>query len=261
MFSLEHILFLKKEKKYHRWIVFTQLFIVIIFIIGWQILADFNLINTFITSSPKLVLNTILSLVEDSNLFYHIGVTIYETVISFSLGTILGILTASLMWWNPFVRKVIDPFLTVLNSLPKVALGPIIIVWCGAQTRSIILMALFISVIVMIMTVIESFENVDSNKLKLMKVLNASKRQIYFKLVLPSTYKSIISALKICISMSLIGVIMGEFLVSKAGVGYLIMYGSQVFNLNLVVSGIIILAFLSWIMYSIIYYIEKRLNR
>jgi NitT/TauT family transport system permease protein len=121
-------------------------------------------------------------------------------------------------------------------------------------------MALFISVIVMIMTVIESFENVDSNKLKLMKVLKASKSQIFFKLVLPSSYKSIISALKICISMSLIGVIMGEFLVSKAGVGYLIMYGSQIFNLNLVVSGIIILAFLSWIMYSIIYYIEKKLT-
>ncbi len=261
MFSLEHINFLKKEKRYHRWIVFTQVSIVILFTIGWQLLAQFNLINTFITSSPKLVFDTIISLVKDSNLFYHIGITLYETIISFSLGTLIGILIATIMWWNPFIRKVIDPFLTVLNSLPKVALGPIIIVWCGAQTRSIILMALFISVIVMTMTVIESFENVNSNKLKLMNVLKASKRQIFFKLILPSSYKSIISALKICISMSLIGVIMGEFLVSKAGVGYLIMYGSQVFNLNLVVSGIIILAFLSWIMYSIIYYIEKRLNR
>jgi NitT/TauT family transport system permease protein len=260
MFSKEHLLFLKKEKKYHRWVVFTQISILFFFLIGWQILADYKIINTFITSSPKMVLHTIINLVNENNLFYHIGITVYETIISFSVGTILGILIATIMWWNPFIRKVIDPYLTVLNSLPKVALGPIIIVWCGARTKSIILMALFISVIVMIMTVIESFENVDSNKLKLMKVLKASKSQIFFKLVLPSSYKSIISALKICISMSLIGVIMGEFLVSKAGVGYLIMYGSQIFNLNLVVSGIIILAFLSWIMYSIIYYIEKKLT-
>lgn len=260
MFSKEHLLFLKKEKRYHRSILFTQIFIFIFLIILWQFLADKNLINTFITSSPKMVFDTIINLIIEDNLFYHIWVTIYETVISFSLGTILGIVVASVMWWNPFIRRIIDPYLTVLNSLPKVALGPIIIVWCGAKIESIILMALFISVIVMIMTVIESFENVDENKLKLMNVLGANKRQTFFKLVLPSSRKTIISALKICISMSLIGVIMGEFLVSKAGVGYLIMYGSQVFNLNLVVAGIFILAVLSWIMYSIIYYIEKRLN-
>ena len=259
MFSIEHKLFLKKQKRLERLILFTQLFIVFFFLILWQFLADKNMINTFITSSPKMVLETILKLIREDNLFYHIWVTIYETIISFSCGTLLGIVIASIMWWNPFIRKVMDPYLTVLNSLPKVALGPIIIVWCGAQMKSIILMALFISVIVMIMTVIESFENVDSNKLKLMQVLGAKKRQIFFMLVLPSSKKTIISALKICISMSLIGVIMGEFLVSKSGVGYLIMYGSQVFNLNLVVTGIFILAVLSWIMYSVIYYTEKRL--
>lgn len=259
MFSIEHKLFLKKQKRLERLILFTQLFIVFFFLLLWQFLADKNMINTFITSSPKMVLETILKLIQEDNLFYHIWVTIYETIISFSCGTLLGIVIASIMWWNPFIRKVMDPYLTVLNSLPKVALGPIIIVWCGAQMKSIILMALFISVIVMIMTVIESFENVDSNKLKLMQVLGAKKRQIFFMLVLPSSKKTIISALKICVSMSLIGVIMGEFLVSKSGVGYLIMYGSQVFNLNLVVTGIFILAVLSWIMYSVIYYIEKRL--
>lgn len=261
MFSKEHLLFLKKEKRYRRLVIFTQIFILLLFIFLWQIAGDMGILNTFITSSPKMVYQTIISLFQESNLLYHIWVTVYETLISFSLGTILGILIASIMWWNPFIRKVLDPYLTVLNSLPKVALGPIIIVWCGAKIGSIILMALFISVIVMIMTVIESFENVDPNKIKLMKVLGAKKSQIFFHLILPSSYKTIVSALKICISMSLIGVIMGEFLVSKAGVGYLIMYGSQVFNLNLVVAGIIVLAVISWIMYSVIYAIEKRLNR
>lgn len=261
MFSEEHKLFLKKEKRYRIAVIFVQIFVLVFLLSLWQIAADLGWINTFITSSPKMVIKTIVNLIEENNLFYHIGVTIYETLISFSLGTLLGMMIATIMWWNPFVRKVIDPYLTVLNSLPKVALGPIIIVWCGAQMKSIILMALLISVIVMTLSVIESFGGVDENKVKLMKVLGANKMQIFWKLIFPSSYKPIISALKIGISMSLIGVIMGEFLVSKAGVGYLIMYGSQVFNLNLVVSGIMVLAVLSWMMYSLVYAIEKRLTR
>ncbi len=259
--SYEHKKYLKGIKKYHFKVLFTQIFIFIFLVLLWQILADLKVINTFITSSPKMVFNEVIILFKNDNLLYHIWVTVYETIISFSLGTLIGIGISTIMWLSPFFRRVIDPYLTILNSLPKVALGPIIIVWCGAKIKSIILMALFISVIVMTMSVIESFENIDKNKITLMKVLGANKRQIFFKLVFPSSKKAIISALKICISMSLIGVIMGEFLVSKAGVGYLIMYGSQVFNLNLVVTGIFILAILSWIMYSIVYYIEKRLNK
>lgn len=206
MFSEEHILFLKKEKRYRRAIAFTQIFILTFLFVLWQIAADFGWINTFITSSPKMVIKTIINLITEDKLFYHIGITVYETIISFSLGTLLGIFIATIMWWNPFIRKVIDPYLTVLNSLPKVALGPIIIVWCGAQMKSIILMALLISVIVMTLSVIESFESVDENKIKLMQVLGTKKMQMFFKLVFPSSYKSIISALKICISMSLIGI-------------------------------------------------------
>lgn len=206
MFSEEHRLFLKKEKRYRWAVAFTQILILALLLILWQIAADFGWINTFITSSPKMVIKTIINLITKDKLFYHIGITVYETIISFSLGTLLGIFIATIMWWNPFIRKVIDPYLTVLNSLPKVALGPIIIVWCGAQMKSIILMALLISVIVMTLSVIESFENIDENKIKLMQVLGANKMQMFFKLILPSSYKSIISALKICISMSLIGV-------------------------------------------------------
>lgn len=205
MFSEEHILFLKKDKKYRWAVIFTQIFLLACLLILWQIAADFGWINTFITSSPKMIIKTIINLTTEDKLFYHIGITVYETIISFSLGTLLGIFIATIMWWNPFIRKVIDPYLTVLNSLPKVALGPIIIVWCGAQMKSIILMALLISVIVMTLSVIESFESVDENKIKLMQVLGAKKMQMFFKLVFPSSYKSIISALKICISMSLIG--------------------------------------------------------
>lgn len=259
MYSLEHICYLKKIRKNKLFVRLTQILIFIAFIIIWQVLADRELINTFIFSSPKKVLDCIINLHTKGNLYNNILVTVWETVFSFILGTLIGIIIASIMWWNKFIAKVIDPYLTIINSLPKVALGPIIIIWAGAGMKSIILMALLISVVVTIISVYQGFIETDPIKIKLMKTLGANKLQIYTKLILPCSIPNIISALKINISMSLIGVIMGEFLVSKEGIGYLIMYGSQVFNLDLVISGIFILCIVATIMYYIILLIEKKL--
>ena len=255
----EHINYLKKIKRNNLLIKLTQFSILILFIIIWQLLSNYKIINPFIFSSPKKVIECLISLHNANNLYNHIFITVYETFISFLLGTLLGILIASIMWWNKFLAKVIDPYLTVLNSLPKVALGPILIIWVGAGMQSIIVMALLISTIITIITVYQGFISVDPIKVKLMKTFKANKRQIYTKLILPATLPNIISCFKVNISMSLIGVIMGEFLVSKEGIGYLIMYGSQVFNLNLVISGIIILMIVSYLMYLIVVYIEKKL--
>lgn len=261
MFSNEHKLYLKGIKRKNLLVRLSQFIIIILFIAIWQVLANKNLINTFIFSSPKKVVDTIIGLHQANNLYQHIWITVYETLISFLLGTGIGIVIATIMWWNKFIAKVIDPYLTVLNSLPKVALGPIIIIWSGAGIKSIVLMALLISTIITIINVYQGFSDTEVNKIKLMKSLKASKNQIYTKLILPANYNNIISTLKINISMSLIGVIMGEFLVSKSGLGYLIMYGSQVFNLNLVIAGIFILCLVAAVMYYCILYLEKRLSR
>ena len=258
MYSDEHKSYLKRKKKNKILIFVTQISILLLFIGIWQFLADKEIINTFVFSSPKQVIETIINLHNTNNLYNHIWITVYETIVSFSLGTLIGIIVASIIWYNKFIAKVIDPYLTILNSLPKVALGPIIIIWCGAGMKSIILMALFISVIITIINIYQGFISIDQNKIKLLKTMGAKKHQIYFKLLLPGSFSNIISTLKINISMSLIGVIMGELLVSKEGLGYLIMYGSQVFNLNLVMTGVIILCIVSAIMYYIVYYIEKR---
>lgn len=257
MYSQEHKEFLKKRKKRKILITLTQLLILILLIIIWELLAKYEIINTFISSSPSKIINTIIDLYKTNNLFKHIWITIYETILSFGLGTILGIIIAVILWWNNFLYKVLDPYLTVINSLPKVALGPIIIIYFGANINSIIIMALLISVIITIITVYNGFTETNINKINLLKSFKATKWQILKMAILPSSYSTIISSLKINISMSLIGVIMGEFLVSKEGIGYLIMYGSQVFNLNLVISGIIILMIVSILMYKIVSYIEK----
>ena len=261
MYSIEHKKFLLNIKR-RKYIIRTiQVAILIGFIFLWQILSDKNIINSFIASSPKKIIQTITELYKSKNLFHHIFITLYETGISFLLGTFIGCLMATVLWWNPFIARILDPYLTVLNSLPKVSLGPIIIIWAGAGIKSIVLMALLISVIITIINVTQSFNDTDSNKIKLMKSFGASKTQIFFKLILPSNKNTIVSAAKINISMTLIGVIMGEFLVSKQGIGYLIMYGSQVFNLNLVMSGIILLCIMSTLMYYGIVYLEKKIKK
>ena len=260
IYSEEHKKYLKKIKRNSYLVKIVQISILIIFLIVWQILANKEIINTFIFSSPSAVFDTLISLYKEDNLLYHIWITVYETLVGFILGCLLGIFIASILWINRFIFKVIEPYLTILNSLPKVALGPIIIIWSGANTNSIIIMALLISVIITILNVYTSFISTDENKISLMKSLKANKWQIYYKLILPSNINNIMSAIKINISMSLIGVIMGEFLTSKAGIGHLIMYGSQVFNLNLVITGIIILCVVATLMYLVIVLIEKKIT-
>lgn len=260
-YSKERLKYLKKRKK-EKIIVFSmQILLFIVFIFLWEFFARLKIINTFLTSSPSKIITTLVNLYNTNNLFNHISITVYETILSFVLSIFIGIVIASILWWNKLLSKIIDPYLTILNSLPKVALGPIIIIWIGANMNSIIFMALLISSIISIITIYNGFKNTDIEKIKLMKSLNATKFQIYTTLILRGNIDTIISSLKINISMCLIGVIMGELLVSKEGIGYLIMYGSQVFNLNLVMTGVVLLVIISCILYYLISYLERKLVR
>jgi NitT/TauT family transport system permease protein len=255
-YSKEHLLFLKKRKRKKLIIIISQLTLLIGIILFWQISSDLDLINNFLFSSPKKVIKLIIEL-RKIDLLEHIKITTYETIISFLIASIIGLAIATLLWLNDTLAKILDPYLTVINSLPKVALGPLIIIWVGASTKSIIVMALMISLIISIINIYNSFTNTDENYITLLKSMKATKWQIYKKIILPGNKQNIINTLKINISMSLIGVIMGELLVSKKGLGYLIMYGSQVFNITLTIASITILAFLSYILYYIINKIEK----
>lgn len=207
MYSLEHKKYLRRKRNKMILITSSRLLLAILLIVIWEVLARYKIINTFITSSPSNVVNTIVSLYNDNNLFNNIWTTIYETLISFGLGTAIGTLLAMIFWYFNFIYKVLDPYLTILNSLPKIALGPIIIIFFGANINSIIIMALLISVIVTVITVYNGFISTDKNKINLLKSFSANKMQIFRYAILPSSYPTIISSLKINISMTLIGVI------------------------------------------------------
>lgn len=252
--------YLKKIKINKITVLVTQILVLVAFIALWEILANAKIINSFITSSPSRILNTFMNM-KDNNLMMHLWVTAYETIIGFLAGTILGIIIAILLWWSQFLSKVLEPYLVVLSSLPKTALGPIIIIWVGAGTPAIIVMAIAISLVVTILDISNGFFNTDKEKIKMAKSFNASKWQTLTKIVIPSNISTFINTLKVNIGLSLVGVITGEFLVSKAGLGYLIVYGGQVFQLDLVMTSVIILGIVAAIMYQSVVILEKIILR
>lgn len=249
--------YLKKVKLRKIEILTTQIFILVAFIAIWEILAQKGKIDSFITSQPSRILKTIMNL-SSNNLLYHLRITCVETLVGFLLGSILGTIIAIILWWSPFISKVSEPFLVVLNSLPKISLGPVIIIWVGAGMPAIIVMALAISLVVTVLDILNGFLHTDEEKIKMAKTFNANKVQVLTKIIIPSNIPTFFNTLKVNIGLSLVGVISGEFLVSKGGLGYLIVYGGQVFQLDLVMTGVIILAIVAALMYQSIVLLEKK---
>ncbi len=204
-YSKEHKEYLKKQKKERIIVLSSQILIVLSFLIIWELIVKFKLINTFLSSSPSKVLETTIGLMKDHTLFNHIWITTYETMISFLIATLIGLIIGAILWWNKILAKIIEPYLTILNSLPKVALGPLIIIWVGASIHSIIFMALLITIFISIINIYNGFTLTEESYITLLKSLKANKFQIFFKVILPSNYQNIMNTLKVNISMSLIG--------------------------------------------------------
>lgn len=255
--SAEHARYLKKIRREKIIIRLTQLLILILIFSLWEIMARAMIIDPFITSQPSRIINTIGVLYEQGVLLKHIGITCLETIVGFLLGTILGVVIAVALWWSKFLSEVSEPYLVILNSLPKIALGPVFIVWIGAGPVAIVVMTLAISLIVTILEVLNGFLGIDQEKIKLVQIFGGTKFQVLTKVLLPASFPNIINALKVNVGLSWVGVIVGEFLVSKAGLGYLIVYGGQVFKLDLVMTSVVILGIAAAIMYQGVIYFER----
>lgn len=253
----EHELYLKKIKLAKIKLAVVRVLVLVIFLALWEIAGDLKWIDPFLTSTPSRVVKSIMQFYAEGNLIKHILVTCYETILGFVLGTVLGTIIAIALWWSDFASKVMEPYLVVLNALPKIALAPIIIFWVGNGITAIIVVALLISIVVTIMSVFSGFQEVDEEKIKLMKTFGANKVQMLTHLIMPASIPTMISALKINVGLSWVGVIMGEFLVARDGLGFLIVYGGQISQLDMVMMSIIILSVIAYIMYKIVSIIEN----
>ena len=256
--SLAQKEYLQNCKRERRFIRSWQWIIMILFLGFWEVGARTGFINAFVFSSPSRVLDTVVSMAKDGSLWYHTGITLAETFLSFFLILLLGIGIAVLLWWNTRLSGILEPYLVMLNSLPKSALAPVFIVWLGANMKTIIVAAVSVAVFGTVLTLYHSFSETEEDKLKLIITLGGGKKDILKKVILPGNIPTVVSLMKVNLGLALVGVIIGEFLAAKAGLGYLIIYASQVFKLDIVISRIFLLCVISVLLYHAIAKMEKR---
>ena len=250
---------LAQQKRQKLYLVLSQILLLFLILIIWEMLAIIGILDDFLFSKPSSIFKLLIKYIRTNEIFKHIGISVYETLLGIIIGTTGGVIIATILWSSERLSKLLEPFLVILNALPKTALAPIMIIWAGTGVKGIVVVAISILLIITIISTYNFFISVDKEKIKMLKSFNATKFDIYTKLVFPSNLVNIISIIKINIGMSWVGVIVGEFLVSRAGIGYLIMYGGQVFQLDLVMMGVLVLSICAYLMWKMVDMLEKYL--
>lgn len=258
--SEEHRRFLRRVRQERRAVFGLRVGLLVAVLVVWQLAVNLRWVDHFVVSSPLEVWDTAARLARAHQLWIHVETTLVESVLGFTLGTVLGVVIATMLWWSPFAAKVADPYLTVLQALPKIALGPLFLIWLK-QYEAILAIALAISVVVSVMMVFTGFRQIDPERIKLLRAFGATDGQIWRMVVLPGSLPTIMAALKVNVGMALTGVIVGEFLVGRQGVGYLIVYGGQVFQMSLVMTGVAILAAMAAALHWVVEWLERRFAR
>lgn len=257
--SAGQLLFIKKYRRKQIAIHLLRIVLLASFIILWEISANTGIIDSFIFSSPSRLIKAFKLYSENGTILSHTLITLEETVICFSIVIITGLVIAVIFWWNEMIFKVFEPFLVVLNSLPKSALAPLFIVWLGTNMKTIVIAAVSVAVFGAVLSLYEHFRQTDQEQIKLIYTLGGSKLQVLIKVVIPANLPFILNIMKVNMGLSLVGVIIGEFVAANSGIGYLILYSSQIFKLDLMILSIIILAFIASVFYIILDLLEKRI--
>lgn len=255
--SANQIAYINREKKKKALIFFFRVLILIAFFLLWEISTDTGWIDSFIFSSPSRLLESFFSMLKNQDLLYHIGITLFETLFSFLLVIFFTLLITILLWQSANAAKILEPYLVVLNSLPKSALAPLLIVWLGANNKTIILTGMSVAIFGSVLSLYTGFTHTDPEKIKLVRTLGGNRAHILFKVVLPYNIPGLLGILKVNIGLCLVGVIIGEFIAARCGLGYLIIYGSQVFKLDWVILSILILCVIATALYGTISGLEK----
>lgn len=259
--SQEQQLYLNQRRRHHRIVRVSRIAILLSFLFIWEFTANVGIIDSFIFSSPSKIALCFWNMVLDRSIFLHVGVTLYETILSFFLVTLFSILIAVLLWFSDKCSEILDPYLVVLNSLPKSALAPLLIVWLGANQTTIIVAGMSVAIFGSILSLYTSFINVDPDELKLIYTLHGNRFHALTKVILPSSVPSMISTMKINIGLCLVGVVIGEFLAARNGLGYLIIYSSQVFKMDWLLMSICLLCIMAIGLYAVIGLFEKKFQR
>lgn len=258
--STNQLKFLKKQKIHHYIVIIARILVLFAFLFSWEYTTSTGIIDSFIFSSPSKICNCFFGMVQDGSIFLHIGVTLGETILSFFLVLVTTLTISVLLWFFPRVAEVLDPYFVMLNSLPKSALAPLLIVWLGANTTTIVFAGMSVAIFGSIISLYNHFQQIDEEEVKLIYTLKGTRAQALTKVVLPSSIPTIISLMKVNIGLCLVGVVIGEFLAARNGLGYLIIYASQVFKMDWLLMSIVLLCIMAIGLYALINIAEKCYN-
>lgn len=253
--------FIRAHRQHHHQISSLRLLIFILFLALWETGAALGTIDSFFFSSPSRVVSCFLQLLLADNMLTHISVTLFETVASFFLVMLISLLVSTILWYSRRLSEVTEPYLVILNSLPKSALAPLFIVWLGTGIKTIIVAGISVAIFGSVISFYTGFQQVDPEKLTLIRTLGGRKRDAFLKVVLPGSLPILLSTAKVNIGLALVGVIIGEFLAARRGLGYLIIYGSQIFRLDMVITGILVLCVIALLFYRLIQILEHRIKK
>ncbi len=253
--------FEKNHRRNHHRVLFYRFFILFVFLIIWEVGANTGIIDSFFFSSPSRVMLLFTKLIESHNIFLHIGITLLETIISFLLVFIISLAVSTLLWYSKKLSEITEPYLVILNSLPKSALAPLFIVWLGTGMKTIVVAGISVALFGSILSFYTGFMQCDKEKITLIHTLGGNKKDVYTKVILPGSLPTLLSTSKVNIGLALVGVIIGEFLAARRGLGYLIIYGSQVFQLDLVITSVLILCLIAFGFYKGIQLIEYKIGK
>ena len=253
--------FVKMHRRHHHEIASWRTFLFVLFLVLWEVSAKLKWIDSFFFSSPSRVVRCFVEQLKYNSMLSHIGVTLFETLFSFLLVLLFSLLVSTLLWYSTKLSEIMEPYLVVLNSLPKSALAPLFIVWLGTGTKTIIVAGMSVAIFGSIISFYTGFQQVDAEKITLVYTLGGSRRDAFFKVVLPGSVPILLSTAKVNIGLALVGVIIGEFLAARRGLGYLIIYGSQVFQLDMVITSIIVLCIIALCFYKSIQIIEHQIKK
>ncbi len=236
---------------------FIQALAVIAFFAAWEIGVRVGWISNFLVGSPAGIFSLAGRMLMSGELVMHTSYTLFEAILGFVIGTIVGSLMGLALWYSVFVARLVEPFIVAINSVPKIALAPIIILWFGTGLVSKVALAVSLTAIVALIAAYQAAKDADTDLQSLLISMGATKHQVFYKAVVPSTLPAIIATFRINIGFGLVGAVVGEFISSQKGLGHIIYAASSLYDLNTVWVGLFTLMIMGFVLYYVIDIIER----
>jgi len=230
-----------RQMKVNLKILSIQIVLTILFFISWELFSDYKIIDPFFISSPSKIADALLNWLKNGILLQNLWITFSEAFAGLILGIILGVLFSLLLSYNKTLDKILQPFINMINALPRIAFAPLIVLWFGFGFLSKVIIVISLVFFIIFFNTYQGIREINPILIKNSKILGASKRQIFYHIYIPSIMSWVFASLRLSVAYSVIAAIIGEYVGSSGGIGFLIDNAQSMFDATGVMAGLIAL--------------------